>query len=190
MAAKDTSLALAMISLMLHFNWNWIGLAISDNDQGTQFLTQLRGEMEKITVCFAFVSVIPVKMHLFLKRVEVYYNQIVTSSTNVVIIYGDADSTLAVGFRRWESLGLQRIWVSTSQWDSTTSKHDYPLNSFNWKITFAYKHSEISSFKTFVQTLNPLKYTDEFLVKLEWMSMNCKVSASMFKTLKNCLSNA
>ena len=72
MAAKDTSLALAMISLMLHFNWNWIGLAISDNDQGTQFLTQLRGEMEKITVCFAFVSVIPVKMHLFLTRVEVY----------------------------------------------------------------------------------------------------------------------
>ncbi|XP_075815294.1 vomeronasal type-2 receptor 116-like isoform X2 [Microtus pennsylvanicus] len=190
MAAKDTSLALAMISLMLNFNWNWIGLVISDNDQGTQFLTQLRGEMEKITACFAFVSVIPVKMDLFLQRAEVYYNQIVTSSTNVVIIYGDRDSILAVVVRRWESLGLQRIWVTTSQWDGTTSKHDYPLNSFNWKITFAHKHSEISSFKTFVQTMNPLKYTDEFLAKLEWMSMNCKVSTSMFKTLKNCLSNA
>ncbi|KAM7340468.1 hypothetical protein ACRRTK_001083 [Alexandromys fortis] len=93
MAAKNTSLALALISLMLHFNWNWIGLAISDNDQGTQFLTQLRGEMEKITVCFAF-------------------------------------------------------------------------------------------------TLNPLKYTDEFLARLEWMNLNCKASASRCKTLKNCLSNA
>ncbi|XP_075815303.1 vomeronasal type-2 receptor 116-like isoform X5 [Microtus pennsylvanicus] len=190
MAAKDTSLALAMISLMIYFNWNWIGLAISDNDQGTQFLAQLRGEMEKITVCFAFVSVIPVKMDLFLQRAEVYYNQMVTSSTNVVIIYGDPDSILAVGVRRWESLGLQRIWVTTSQWDGTATKNDFPLNSFNGKITFAHKHSEISSFKTFVQTLNPLKYTDEFLAKLEWMSMNCKVSTSMFKTLKNCLSNA
>ncbi|KAK7809226.1 hypothetical protein U0070_025635, partial [Myodes glareolus] len=190
MAAKDTSLALAMISLMLYFNWNWIGLVVSDNDQGTQFLTQLRGEMEKITICFAFVSVIPVNMHLFLPRVEVYYNQIVTSSTNVVVIYGDPDSTLAVAFRMWESLSLQRIWVTTSQWDGTTSKNDFPLNSFNGKITFAHHHSEISSFKTFVQTLNPLKYTEEFLAKLEWMNLNCKVSASLSKTLKNCLSNA
>ncbi|XP_038194642.1 vomeronasal type-2 receptor 116-like isoform X2 [Arvicola amphibius] len=190
MAEQHTSLALAIISLMLYFNWNWIGLAISDNDQGTQFLTQLRGEMEKITVCFAFVNVIPVKMHLFLTRAEVYYSQIMTSSTNVVIIYGDPDSTLAVGFRRWESRGLQRIWVTTSQWDDTTSKNDFQLNSFNGKITFAHHHAEISNFKTFVQTLNPLKYTEEFLARLEWMNLNCKVSASMCKTLKNCLSNA
>ncbi|XP_038196799.1 vomeronasal type-2 receptor 116-like [Arvicola amphibius] len=190
MAAKDTSLALAIISLMLYFNWNWIGLVISDNDQGTQFLTQLRGEMEKMTVCFAFVSVVPVKMHLFLARVEVYYNQIVTSSTNVVVIHGDPDSTLAVGFKRWESLGLQRIWVTTSQWDGTTSKNDFQLNSFNGKITFAHHHAEISNFKTFVQTLNPVNYTNEFLARLEWMNLNCKVSASMCKTLKNCLSNA
>ncbi|XP_057614246.1 vomeronasal type-2 receptor 116-like isoform X5 [Chionomys nivalis] len=190
MAAQDTSLALAMISLMFYFNWNWIGLAVSDNDQGTQFLTRLRGEMEKLTVCFAFVSMIPVKMDIFLTRAEVYYNQIVTSSTNVVIIYGDPDSTLAVGFRRWESLGLQRIWVTTSQWDGTTTKNDFPLNSFNGKITFAHHHAEISSFKTFVQTLNPLKYTDEFLARLEWMNLKCNVSASTCKTLKNCLSNA
>ncbi|KAL1764757.1 vomeronasal type-2 receptor 116-like, partial [Sigmodon hispidus] len=31
-APKDTSLALAMISLIIHFKWNWIGLTISDND--------------------------------------------------------------------------------------------------------------------------------------------------------------
>ncbi|OBS67460.1 hypothetical protein A6R68_03999, partial [Neotoma lepida] len=48
MAPKDTALSLAMVSLMLHFNWNWIGLAISGNDQGTQFLSHLRREMEKI----------------------------------------------------------------------------------------------------------------------------------------------
>ncbi|XP_075815306.1 vomeronasal type-2 receptor 116-like [Microtus pennsylvanicus] len=190
MAAKDTSLAMAMISLMHYFNWNWIGLAISDNDQGTQFLTQLRGEMEKITVCFAFVSVIPVEMHLFLTQAEVYYNQILTSSTNVVIIYGDPESSLAVAFRRWRSLGLQRIWVTTSQWDGTATKHDFPLDSFNGKITFAHHHAEVSHFKTFVQTLNPLKYTDEFLARLEWMTLNCKVSASICKTLQNCLSNA
>ncbi|XP_049988577.1 vomeronasal type-2 receptor 116-like [Alexandromys fortis] len=190
MAPKDTSLAIAMVSLMLQFNWNWIGLAISDNDQGIQFLSHLRKEMEKNTVCFAFVNMIPVEMNLFLSRAEVYYNQIMTSSTNVVIIYGDTDSTLAVSFRRWQSLGIQRIWVTTSQWDVITSKKGFQLNSSHGTLAFAHHHAEISSFKIFVQTLNPLKYTDEYLASLEWMNLNCELSDSKCKTLRNCLSNA
>ncbi|XP_036031998.1 vomeronasal type-2 receptor 116-like isoform X3 [Onychomys torridus] len=190
MAPKDTALPLAMVSLMLHFNWNWIGLAISDSDQGTQFLSHLRTEMEKHKVCFAFVSIIPVNTHLYMSRAEVYYNQIITSSANVVIIFGDADSTLAVSFRKWESLGIQRIWLTTSQWDVTTSKRDSTVGSSHGTLSFAHHHSEISGFKAFVQTLNPLKYTVEYLARLGWMNFNCEVSASKCKTLKNCSSNA
>nr|XP_042124821.1 vomeronasal type-2 receptor 116-like [Peromyscus maniculatus bairdii] len=190
MAPKDTALPLAMVSLVLHFNWNWIGLAISDNDQGTQFLSHLRTEMEKNIVCFAFVSMIPANMHLYMSRAEVYYNQIITSSANVVIIYGDIDSTLAVSFKMWESLGIHRIFLTTSQWDVTTSKRDSTIGSSHGILAFTHHHSEISGFKTFVQTLNPLKYTDEYLSKLGWMNFNCEVSASKCKTLKNCSSNA
>ncbi|CAO2627470.1 Vomeronasal type-2 receptor 116, partial [Lemmus lemmus] len=190
MAPQDIYLALAMVSLMLQFNWNWIGLAISDNDQGIQFLSYLRREMEKNTVCFAFVNMIPVKMHSYLSRAEMHYNQIMASSTKVVVIYGDTDSTLAVSFRMWDSLGIQRIWVTTSQWDVTTWKRDFTLNSFHGILAFAHHHAEISSFKTFVQTLNPLKYSDEYLAKLEWMNFNCELLDSKCKTLKNCISNA
>ncbi|XP_052569648.1 vomeronasal type-2 receptor 116-like isoform X4 [Peromyscus californicus insignis] len=190
MAPKDTTLAEAMISLMLHFNWNWIGLAISDNDQGIQFLSYLRTEMEKNTVCFAFVNMIPVNMELYMSRAEVYYNQIMTSSTNVVIIYGDTDSTLAVSFRMWESLGIQKIWVTTSQWDDTTSNRDFTLTSSLGTITFAHHHTEISGFKNFAQTLTHLRYSDEYLARLEWMKFNCEVTESKWKTLKNCSSNA
>ncbi|XP_042125689.2 vomeronasal type-2 receptor 116-like isoform X7 [Peromyscus maniculatus bairdii] len=190
MAPKDTALPLAMVSLMLHFSWNWIGLAILDNDHGTQFLSHLRREMEKNTVCFAFVSMIPVNMHIYMSRAEVYYNQIMTSSTNIVIIYGDTDSTLAVSFRMWESLGIKRIWMTTSQWDVTTSKRDLTLDTYYGTLAFAQHHSEISGFKNFVQTLNPLKYSDEYLTRLGWMNFNCEVSASKCETLKNCSSNA
>ncbi|XP_076420502.1 vomeronasal type-2 receptor 116-like isoform X2 [Peromyscus maniculatus bairdii] len=190
MAPKDTALPLAMVSLMLHFKWNWIGLAISDSDQGTQFLSYLRTEMEINAVCFAFVSIIPVNMNLYMSRAEVYYNQIITSSANVVIIYGDPDSTLAVSFRMWESLGIQRIWVTTSQLDVTTSKRVSTVGSSHGTLAFAQHHSEISGFKTFVQTLNPLKYTDEYLARLGWMNFNCEVSASKCKTLKNFSFNA
>ncbi|XP_032750547.1 vomeronasal type-2 receptor 116-like [Rattus rattus] len=189
MASDDTPLALALVSFIIHFGWNWVGLAISDNDQGTQFLSYLRREMEKSSVCFAFINMIPVNMHLYMSRAEMHYNQIMTSSTNVVIIYGDTDSTLAVSFRMWESRGLQRVWVTTSKWALTHSKKDFTFDNLYGSFALGQHHGEISGFKNFVQTLNPVKYSDEFLVKLQWMNFNCEVSASKCKTLKNCSSN-
>ncbi|XP_032750553.1 vomeronasal type-2 receptor 116-like [Rattus rattus] len=185
MASDDTSLALALVSFIIHFSWNWIGLAISDNDQGTQFLSYLKRGMEKNAVCFAFVSMIPVNMHLYMSRAEVYYSQIMTSSANVVIIYGDTGSTLAVSFRMWESLGLQRLWITTTQLDVTPSMKDNLYGLF----AFGHHHGVISGFKNFVQTLNPVTYSNENLAKLEWMHFNCEVSASKWKTLKNFSSN-
>ena len=190
MAPEDTSLPMAMVSLILYFSWNWIGLAISDNDQGTQFLSYLRTEMEKNILCFAFVNMIPLNLHLYMSRAEVYYNQILLSSSNVVIIYGDPDSTLGVSFRTWTSRGIQRIWVTTSQFDVTTSKSDFLSELFLGTLTFAHHHAEISGFKNFIQTVNPLKYSDEYLARLEWMNFNCEISDSMCKTLRNGSSNS
>uniref|UniRef100_A0A3Q4EG82 Vomeronasal 2, receptor 116 n=1 Tax=Mus musculus TaxID=10090 RepID=A0A3Q4EG82_MOUSE len=189
MASDHTSLALALVSFIIHFGWNWVGLVISDSDQGIQFLSYLRREMEKYTLCFAFVNMIPLNINLYMSRAEVYYNQIMTSSTNVVIIYGDTDSTLAVSFRMWESLGIQRLWITTSQWDVSPSMKDFTFGNKYGTFAFEQHHSEISGFKHFVQTLNSVKCPDEYLVKLEWMHFNCEVSASKCKTLKNCSSN-
>ncbi|XP_057640963.1 vomeronasal type-2 receptor 116-like isoform X1 [Chionomys nivalis] len=190
MAPENTSLPMAMVSLIFYFSWNWIGLTISDNDQGIQFFSYLRTEMEKSILCFAFVNMIPLNIHLYKLRAEVYYNQILTSSSNVVIIYGETDSTLSVSFRMWTSRGLQRIWVTTSQFDVTTSKSDSLPEWFHGTLAFAHHHAEISGFKNFIQSKNPLKYSDEYLAGLEWMNFNCGVSASMCKTLRNCSSNS
>ncbi|XP_036031999.1 vomeronasal type-2 receptor 116-like isoform X1 [Onychomys torridus] len=188
MTPKDTSLAQAMISLILHFSWNWVGLAISDSDHGIQFLSYLRREMEENIVCLAFVNMIPVNKHLYMSRAEIYYNQIMTSSTNVVIIYGETDNTLAISFKMWESLGIRRLWITTSQWDVITSKHDLTFDSSYRTLTFAHHHAEIFGFKKFLQTLSPLT-PNEYLASLEWMNFNCEISAFNCRTLKNCSSN-
>ena len=121
-----------------------------------------------------------------MSRAEVYYNQIMTSSTNVVIMYGDTDSTLAVSFKMWESLGIQRLWITTSQWDASPSLENFTFGNEYGTFAFGQYHSEISGFKHFVQTLDSVKCSDEYLVKLEWLHFNCEVPASKCKTLKNC----
>ncbi|MCQ8147200.1 hypothetical protein NP036_10975, partial [Weissella confusa] len=89
--------------------WMWIGLVISDDDEGIQFLSDLREEMQRHGICLAFVNMIPGNMQLYMTRAKIYDKQIMESTAKVVIIYGEMNSTLEVSFRRWEYLSARRI---------------------------------------------------------------------------------
>ncbi|XP_031232195.1 vomeronasal type-2 receptor 116-like [Mastomys coucha] len=185
MSPKDTFLALAMMALVVHFSWNWVGLVISDDEQGFQFLSKLRGEMDKHRVCLASVNVIKKNTYFYQIPEENYYNQVVLSSAKVIIIYGHAD-TLTVRFRVWQHLGIKRLWITTSRWDVSTGKGDFLLNSFHGIFIFSHPHSEIPGFKNFIQTLHPSNYNnDTSLARLWWMYFNCSLPFHC-KTLKNC----
>ncbi|ERE77718.1 vomeronasal type-2 receptor, partial [Cricetulus griseus] len=176
----------AMMALVIHLGWNWVGLVISDDDPGIQFLSELKGEMHKHRVCLAFVNIITENIQLHQKTAEKYYNQIMLSSAKVIIIYGDTDSTLSVYFRIWQHLDIQRLWITTSQWDMNTSKGDFLQSPFHGTLILSHHHSEISGFKKFIQTIHPSNYNkDTSIARLWWMYFNCSLS-SHCKTLKNC----
>ncbi|XP_028640505.1 vomeronasal type-2 receptor 116-like [Grammomys surdaster] len=181
-ATKDTHLSHGMVSLMLHFRWSWIGLVISDDDQGIQFLSDLREEMQRNVICLAFVNVIPENMHIYMTRAKIYDKQIMTSTARVAIIYGEMNSTLEVSFRRWAYLGAQRIWITTSQWDVITNKGDFSLDLFHGIVTFEHHHSEIAKLRNFMQTMNTDKYPVTLSqTMLEWNYFNCSVTKNSNK---------
>ncbi|NP_033515.2 vomeronasal 2, receptor, 14 precursor [Mus musculus] len=190
MAPKDTSLALAMVSFILYFSWNWIGLVIPDDDQGNQFLLELKKQSENKEICFAFVKMISVDDVSFPQNTEMYYNQIVMSSTNVIIIYGETYNFIDLIFRMWEPPILQRIWITTKQLNFPTRKKDISHGTFYGSLTFLPHHGVISGFKNFVQTWFHLRNTDLYLVMQEWKYFNYEDSASTCKILKNNSSNA
>lgn len=178
MAPKDTSLALAMVSFILYFNWNWIGLVIPDDDQGNQFLLELKKQSENKEICFAFVKMISVDDTSFPHKTEMDYNQIVMSSTNVIIIYGETYNFIDLIFRMWEPPILQRIWITTKQLNFPTSKTDISHDTFYGSLTFLPHHGGISGFKNFVQTWFHLRSKDLYLVMPEWKYFKYESSAS------------
>uniref|UniRef100_A0A8C6GNI7 G-protein coupled receptors family 3 profile domain-containing protein n=1 Tax=Mus spicilegus TaxID=10103 RepID=A0A8C6GNI7_MUSSI len=181
-APKDTHLSHGMVSLMFHFRWTWIGLVISDDDQGIQFLSDLREESQRHGICLAFVNMIPENMQIYMTRATIYDQQIMTSSAKVVIIYGEMNSTLEASFRRWEDLGARRIWITTSQWDVITNKKDFTLNLFHGTITFAHHRVEIPKLRNFMQTMNTAIYpVDISQTILEWNYFNCSISKNSIK---------
>nr|XP_044997191.1 vomeronasal type-2 receptor 116-like [Jaculus jaculus] len=190
-APRETRLPFAIVSLMLHFNWTWIGLVISDDDQGTKFLSDFRENLQANKPCLAFVNVIPLNMKLYNTRAREYYQQIVTSLANVVIIYGEMNSTLEVSFKRWAYLGIHRIWVTTSQWDVITKTgRDFMIDSFYGAFTFSTYHHEIPNFKKFIQTMNTSQYPiDLSVMRSEWMYFNCLDIESKCRTQSKCSLN-
>ncbi|XP_052023375.1 vomeronasal type-2 receptor 116-like isoform X2 [Apodemus sylvaticus] len=181
-ATKDTYLSHGMVSLLLHFRWTWIGLVVSDNDQGIQFLSDLREEMQRHGICLAFVNVIPETMQIYMTKSTIYDKQIMTSSAKVVIIYGEMNSTLEVSFKIWGYLGAQRIWITTSQWDVVTNKKDFSLDFFHGTFIFAHHRGEMPKFRYFMQTMDTDKYPVNISESiLGWNYFNCSISKNRNK---------
>ncbi|XP_027263288.1 vomeronasal type-2 receptor 116-like isoform X2 [Cricetulus griseus] len=188
-APKDTSLALAMVYLVIHFRWNWVGAIISDDDLGLQFLSELRKEMQRNSVCLAFVHIIMEDKILFQKNVNIYYNEITTSSAKVVIIYGDKDSHLQLNLKLYRLVNVQRIWVTTSQWNLITYNERLLLNSFYGTFTFLFHFSELPGFTTFIKQTDPSKYKNLLnLSALWWVYFNCSPNSFNSMNLNNCSS--
>lgn len=189
MAPKDTSLALAMVSFILYFKWNWVGLVISDDDKSKQFHSELKKENEDKEICFAFVIMISFNGFSFCEKNEIYYKQIMMSSTNVIVIYGEMRCIIELSFRMWESPVIQRIWVTTNQMNFPTSKRDLPHGNFYGSFNFLHHHGEISCLKNFVQTWYQLKSTNLHLVIPEWKYFKLEAKTSNCKILRNYSSN-
>ncbi|XP_010604819.1 vomeronasal type-2 receptor 116 [Fukomys damarensis] len=189
MAPKDTSLPLAMVSLLIHFNWNWVGIVTSEDERGVQFLSGLSEEMERNNICVEFVHMIPTDVSVSTNSYHRYNKQIVTSSSNVVIVFGGINTSVSRIFRRWEYFNTRIVWVTTSQWDVAAGERHFLLDPFQGTLIFSHHHGEIPGFKHFMQTVNPSKYPEDIsLARLWWMHFNCSVSESTCQSLENCSS--
>uniref|UniRef100_A0A8C8UGV1 Receptor ligand binding region domain-containing protein n=1 Tax=Peromyscus maniculatus bairdii TaxID=230844 RepID=A0A8C8UGV1_PERMB len=187
MSPKDTSLALAMVSLMVHLKWNWVGMIISDDDDGIQFLSEWRKEVQRNIVCLAFVTIISTDTIIYFKMLNKYYNQIMTSSAKAVVVNGNKESHLKWNFILWQSLDIWRIWVSVSQFDMITVGGDFLLKSPHGTLIFSHQHSEVSGFKQFLQRVHPSNYSTEIsLASLWWTYFKCSLPSSNCNKLKYC----
>lgn len=190
MAPRNTALALGMVRLMLHFGWTWVGLAISEDTKGIQFLWDLSGEMDKNGICVAFVEMIPITERAYFSLAWQYHYRIQESSASVVVIYGDSDSLLGLSFSTWNILMTGKVWITTSQWDFVFSESYSLLDSFHGTLTFSQSHKEIPGFKQFLQGVNPAKYPQDFyLAKLWLMYFNCLLSETDCGKLESCPPN-
>ncbi|XP_027289727.1 vomeronasal type-2 receptor 116-like isoform X2 [Cricetulus griseus] len=190
-AHKDTSLFLGIASLMLHFHWTWVGLFIIDDDKGAQTLSDLKGDLEKNGVCIAFVEMILVTRGSFLTTSWKNQVQILESTANVIIIYGDSDSLLSLIVNIKQKLFTWKVWVLNSHWDVAKFDNYFLLDALHGSLIFSHHKEEIINFTDFIKTANPFKYPEDIYLHVLWHSFfNCSFLRKDCKIVDNCLPNA
>ncbi|XP_058513652.1 vomeronasal type-2 receptor 116-like [Ochotona princeps] len=187
MVPKETSLALAMVSLMLHFSWTWVGLAISEHQEGMSFMSDLRGQMQEHGLCLAFVELIPVEQNYQSALDFAPVFRIMASAANVVVLFGDSTSFRSLNFYLGYSQITGKVWVTTSHLEFTNTVQHSLMNTFHGTLIFSHHHSEISSFQTFLRTATPAKYPENIFLALFWsLAFNCSISQADCRTLQGC----
>ncbi|XP_042549534.1 vomeronasal type-2 receptor 116-like [Dipodomys spectabilis] len=191
MAAKDSSLALAMVSLMVHFSWTWVGLFITEDDYGVWFLSELREEMGRNGVCFAFENTIQTNAVSDFSSDPSVYRHIMESSTNVIIIYGDSDFLLSFILKLGHFLITGKVWVMNSPYDDVTiSKTYFLIDSFHAPLIFSH-HRNNSGFTNFIPRANFSKNSEDISLARLWIqSIRCILIKSDCTKLGQCSYNA
>ncbi|XP_044530723.1 vomeronasal type-2 receptor 26-like [Gracilinanus agilis] len=170
MAPKDTSLPRGVVHLMVYFEWNWIGLIVSDDMRGENFLWEIRGEMVKKGVCASFTEKISVSERTHMESHDTFMPRIMTSSVKVIVIHGDTDSLMILRHSQFPIFQIEKVWIATSHWDITMRPLHSQGHAFHGALTFSYLTGEIPGFKTFLKTITPSKYPDDALLRGFWLS--------------------
>ncbi|XP_037054436.1 vomeronasal type-2 receptor 116-like [Peromyscus leucopus] len=191
-APKDISLSHGIVILMVHFSWTWVGLVLMDDHKGAESLSDLRREMDRYRVCLAFVEMIPdIPISSYYEPSIKTLLQILKSSANVVIIYGDHESLHGAIMIIAAHVLNRKVWVLNSQWDETSLTNSLIFDTFHGSLIFAHHHTEVSDFRKFIQTYNPSKYPEDYFLAKFWNTyFNCSFSVPDCQILGNCLPNA
>ncbi|NP_001093018.1 vomeronasal 2 receptor 572 [Monodelphis domestica] len=170
MASRDTSLPVAMVRLMLHFKWTWVGLIASDDSRSDKFLRDLQEEMVKNDVCVAFIHRLFTGSTEDIHHYSYFLNKLSLSTAKVIVIYGNTDTLLTLRISRVPRAFLNRMWITSSQWNIAKNSLNIFFDHFHGALIFADQTSKIPGFKHFLKTINPDKYPEDIFFHIFWNS--------------------
>ncbi|XP_016278256.2 vomeronasal 2 receptor 641 isoform X1 [Monodelphis domestica] len=176
LGSRESTLHLAAVQVMLHFGWTWMGLIISDDLRGAQFLRDLNEEMASNGMCLAFTEKVPEN---FLKENEDinFLSRILQSSSNVIFIYGNTDAINEISHLLKYYAFSGKMLVTTSSWDFSTVASDSKMTNFHGTLIFSQFRKGIPGFTDFLRSVHPRANPEDIFLKTFWeVVFDCTLS--------------
>ncbi|XP_049731198.1 vomeronasal type-2 receptor 26-like [Elephas maximus indicus] len=171
MASKDGFLVHGMIQLLMHFGWTWVGLFVSEDMKGEQFLQDLKAEMVKESICVSLVEKVPEIKRLHEDSMLMLRDRIRDSLANVYILCGDAESIKFISYFTETYLISGKVWIMEENWHNLLHEWDHILKRFYGSLLFSHWEKAIPSFRHFVKGVNPSRYPEDSYLRKIWLQI-------------------
>ncbi|XP_060232213.1 vomeronasal type-2 receptor 26-like [Meriones unguiculatus] len=190
MSTKDRGLAQGLISLLLQFGWKWVGLIVSDDQRGREFLFDLKVKMVPEDICVAFTEKLPDKWNYRVKYDYGLLNLKQHTRVNVNLFYGDIDDLLFFCVDIHIFVTRKKVWIlakpHSTYLESIINEKHVMINLFSGSFSFLKKRT-IPGFKHFLEALTPSHYPGDVYFSKFWIdTFNCSPPASRCGNHKPC----
>lgn len=178
---------MGILHLLLHFQWVWIGFIADDN--GETFVQIMLPILIQHGICIAFIETYPKNVNFdddnegILKRGEDIYGQVMNSTANALVFYGDADSMifllLLLNLPELNDMIQKpkgKVWILTAdmEFKALVFQRGWDIQMLHGAISFAIHSNELSGFQPFLQSRNPSNTQEDGFFKDFWeQAFNC-----------------
>ncbi|XP_053120585.1 vomeronasal type-2 receptor 26-like [Hemicordylus capensis] len=199
MVPDEASKYEGIVTLLRYFRWTWVGLTVSYDDSGEDFVQALQTMFSRNGICIAFTEKVPLilfqmngsRNHIF--SIQDILAALTVTKANVILVYGDTSSMqhLKLVLNAYGPLTKtfpEKVWITTGQWDLTTSilVNDWYIKHFHGSLSIATHKNDVPGFSTFLQTFNPYKHQHYFTLQQFWSTaFECFMMPNPYGTLSN-----
>ncbi|XP_066486349.1 vomeronasal type-2 receptor 26-like [Tiliqua scincoides] len=178
---------MGILHLLLHFQWVWIGFIADDN--GETFVQIMLPILIQHGICIAFIETYPKNVNFdddnegILKRGEDIYGQVMNSTANALVFYGDVDSMifllLLLNLPELNDMIQKpkgKVWILTAEMEfkALVFQRGWDIQMLHGAISFAIHSNELSGFQPFLQSRNPSNTQEDGFFKDFWeQAFNC-----------------
>ncbi|KAF7235165.1 hypothetical protein EYD10_17990 [Varanus komodoensis] len=159
MIPNENSQYAGIVGLLKLFGWTWIGLIMPDDESGETFLRDLKPRLQQSSICNAWMLLIPLVTPFMNNEVlEGILNPLLITlqltEVNVIVVHGDGQSLEALRLflhtiQVLQNYPIQRVWITTAEWDFTASlgRDKLTTRSLNGTLSFRLHTNVVPGFQ-------------------------------------------
>ncbi|KAF7234952.1 hypothetical protein EYD10_18178, partial [Varanus komodoensis] len=183
-----------IVQLLLHFQWIWIGVIVSDDDKGEQFLQQLLPMLSQQGICTPVIKKTVtlsdvLKSSESLEILRALAISLADSTVNVFVVNAEVQTIsclkwliyLCKALEDIPQTSISKVWVFTAHWDfsAETFHRDFDINVFHGSLSLAIHSVEVLGFRESLQHLHPNFPKGDGFLRIFWeQAFNCLFSDS------------
>ena len=170
-----------------------MGLIVSDDLKGKEFISGLKSEMASEDICAVFTVKLPANWNIYSESKFRLLKLNQDTQVNVHVIYGDMNDIVFFCFINGFMLNRRKVWIMTKPKLFYLDSEYVELND-NFDIVgeslSVSKHQNIPGFKHFIEALMPSQYPEDlYFHKFWWDTFGCTPPSSYCEHFIPCPPN-